>query len=199
MEGNGQTRAAKGDGTGRASDAAGVQPDEGVQGEVGSEAEASSKDSGQDRLEAAQSELSVLQDRHLRLAAEYDNYRKRSERERTESWGKAQAELVKRLLDVLDDLQRVAQFDEATTTVHALHEGVELVEKKMRAALESAGLTTVDAEGQRFDPGTMEALMTVPADSAEEDEHVADVFQKGYRFQNNLVRPARVRVKKYEG
>jgi molecular chaperone GrpE len=199
MEGTRKARAATGDGAGRDSDAADAQQDEGAQDGGVAAAEASSNETGPDRLESLQSEMSVLQDRHLRLAAEYDNYRKRSERERTESWGKAQAELVKRLLDVLDDLQRVAQFDEATTTVHALHEGVELVEKKMRSALESAGLTTIDAEGQRFDPGTMEALMTVPAASAEEDEHVADVFQKGYRFQNNLVRPARVRVKKYEG
>jgi molecular chaperone GrpE len=152
-----------------------------------------------ERVQALQSEMSTLQDRHLRLAAEYDNYRKRSERERSESWGRAQGDIVKRLLDVLDDLQRVAHYDEATTTVHALHEGVELVEKKLRTLLENSGLETVDAEGKVFDPTTMEALMTAPTDERAEDEHVADVFQKGYRFQNTLLRPARVRVKKFEG
>lgn len=153
---------------------------------------------GDDSVRTLQAEMSTLQDRHLRLAAEYDNYRKRSERERVESWGRAQGDVVKRLLDVLDDLQRVAHFDEETTTVHALHEGVELVEKKLRTMLESAGLATIDAEGKPFDPTVMEAITTVPTQNRDEDDHVADVFQKGYRFQNMMLRPARVRVKKYE-
>jgi molecular chaperone GrpE len=184
------------------SDAAGGQPQSGAStpqadGDDGGSPPSSPSKSGES-VRNLQSEMSTLQDRHLRLAAEYDNYRKRSERERVESWGRAQADVVKRLLDVLDDLQRVAHYDEATTTVHALHEGVELVEKKLRAMLESAGLETIDAEGKPFDPTIMEAITTVPTDNREEDDHVADVFQKGYRFQNTLLRPARVRVKKYE-
>jgi molecular chaperone GrpE len=184
------------------SDAAEARPQAGAatpqaDGDDGSAAPSPAQSSG-DPIRNLQSEISTLQDRHLRLAAEYDNYRKRSERERVESWGRAQGDVVKRLLDVLDDLQRVAHYDEATTTVHALHEGVELVEKKLRSALEAAGLETIDAEGKRFDPTVMEAITTVPTEDRAEDDHVADVFQKGYRFQNALLRPARVRVKKHE-
>lgn len=153
----------------------------------------------EEQVAALRAELDALNDRHLRLAAEFDNYRKRSERERTELWSRAQAELIGRLLEVLDDLQRVAAVDVEQATAASLLEGVELVEKKFRHALETAGLEPILAEGEFFNPSVMEALMTVPADSAEEDDMVADVFQKGYRFQGHLIRPARVRVKKYEG
>lgn len=149
-------------------------------------------------LDAARAELAQVQDRHLRLAAEYDNYRKRTERERIESHGRAQAEIVGRLLDVIDDLERVAHYDESVSAT-ALLEGVRLVDKKLRQVLESAGLEPVQAEGAVFDPTSMEGLATVEAERPEEDEVVSDVFQKGYQFRGQLLRPARVRVKKYEG
>nr|PZN90862.1 MAG: nucleotide exchange factor GrpE [bacterium] len=151
-----------------------------------------------EQLAKLQAELEALNDRHLRLAAEFDNYRKRVERERTELWGRAQGELAKRLLEVLDDLQRVSELDVATATAASLLEGIQLVEKKMRHALESMGLEPIDPRGEFFNPETMEALMMLPAESPEEDEVVVDVFQKGYRFKGHLIRPARVRVKKYE-
>lgn len=162
-------------------------------------AETQAPDDTMAELEHLQAEMQGLNDRHLRLAAEFDNYRRRIDRERTELHARAQAELVKRLLDVLDDLQRVAHYNPETTSVQALMEGVQLVEKKFRHALESAGLEPIEAEGEFFNPATMEALMTMPAEHPEEDEVVADVLQKGYRFGSMLVRPARVRVKKYEG
>lgn len=144
-------------------------------------------------------ELTALRDRHLRLAAEFDNYRKRTDRERTESWVRAQAQLVERLLDPLDDLQRVLQADPEKTEASSLLEGAEMVERKLRKALESAGLEPLEAEGKPFDPEVHEALMTVPAENREEDGTVADVFQTGYRFRGVLLRPARVRVRKYDG
>jgi molecular chaperone GrpE len=77
-------------------------------------------------------------------------------------------------------------------------EGVRLVERKLLRALEEAGLEPVEAAGTPFDPEVHEALMTVPAEEPEEDDMVADVFQEGYRFKGVLLRPARVRVKKFE-
>jgi len=148
-------------------------------------------------LARLQGELEALNDRHLRLAAEFDNYRKRVERERAEAWVRAQGDLAKRLLEALDDLQRVSDFDVTTATAESLLEGIQLVEKKLRHALESAGLEPIDPRGEFFNPETMEALMMVPAERPEEDEIVLDVFQKGYRFKGQLIRPARVRVKKY--
>lgn len=150
-------------------------------------------------LEGLQAELEALNDRHLRLAAEFDNYRKRINREREEVRRRAEAELAARLLDGLDDLRRVGSYESGTTTVEALLEGVGLVEKKLRRALEAAGLERIEAAGEFFNPETMEALMTVPAEHPEEDDVVEDVLQSGYRFHGILIRPARVRVKKYEG
>jgi molecular chaperone GrpE len=149
-------------------------------------------------LEEVEAELSRTQDRHLRMAAEYDNYRKRTERERTESWGRAQADLVGRLLDVLDDLERVEHYDESASSA-SLFEGVRLVDKKLRQVLEAAGLEPVNAEGKVFDPNSMEGLATVETDDPEEDDIVSDVFQRGYLFRGQLLRPARVRVKQFEG
>jgi len=144
-------------------------------------------------------ELEALRDRYLRTAAEYENYRRRSERERSEAGVRAQAELVERLLDPLDDLQRVTQYGTETATVDGVLEGVELVERKLFRVLEGAGLEVIDPRGQPFDPTLHDALMTTPTEAREEDDHVAEVFQRGYQFQGILLRPARVQVKKYGG
>jgi molecular chaperone GrpE len=140
-------------------------------------------------------DFSTLSDRHIRLAAEFDNYRKRIERERAETWARAQGDLAARLLDALDDLERFAHH--ASDTDDALLQGVQLVERKLRQSLQAAGLEEVEAAGVRFDPNSMEAVAMVPAESHEEDDVVSDVFQRGYRFKGSLIRPARVRVKKH--
>lgn len=148
-------------------------------------------------LDALRRGLKDATDRHLRLAAEFDNYRKRVERERADLWARAQADIAARLLDTLDDLERVAHHTE-TATAQALHEGVQLIERKLRATLAAAGLEEVEAENASFDPQVMEAVAVVPAEGPEDDDVVSDVFQRGYRFKSQLLRPARVRVKKHE-
>lgn len=142
-------------------------------------------------------ELATLRDRHLRLAAEFDNYRKRVERERADNIARAQAQVLERLLEPLDDLARIADFDPATTASGALHEGAEMVERKFLRAMEALGVEAIDAEGKPFDPTIHEALTTVPTDSPDEDNTVAQVFQKGYRLKGVLLRPARVVVRKH--
>ena len=150
-----------------------------------------------EEVEQLRGELNALNDRHLRLAAEFDNYRKRNQREREALAARLQGDLISSLLEVLDDLERVAA-SAADATAESVIEGARLVEKKFVGVLEAAGLESLDAEGKRFDPEVMEALMTVPTDDQSRDDHVADVFQRGYRFQDRLVRPARVRVLKYD-
>lgn len=142
-------------------------------------------------------EVEEMQDRYLRLAAEYDNYRKRTERERTEGRDRAQGQVVERLLEPLDDLQRVAQFSAEGTTVDALLEGVRMVERKLARVLESLGLEPLDAKGKPFNPEEHEALMTAPAEDESEEDTVGEVFQTGYRFRGSLIRPARVQVRKH--
>jgi molecular chaperone GrpE len=166
--------------------------------EEGNDGGAGARTRKDDAVARLEKEIAALNDRLLRTAAEFDNYRKRTERERAELPLRARAEVVSRLLEIIDDLERVAAYDD-DTSAHALLEGVRLVDKKLGRLVHGWGLQVVDPAGQSFDPETMEAMMTVPAAHPEEDEVVADVFQKGYRLGDSLIRPARVRVKKYEG
>jgi molecular chaperone GrpE len=139
-------------------------------------------------------ELEQTKDRHLRLAAEFDNYKKRAQRERIETGGRAQAELVAAILDGLDDLGRVAHLAPDGTSARDVLAGVELVERKLTRVLGQAGLERVGAEGETFDPNVHEAVVSVPASSAEQDHRIASVLQPGYRFGGALLRPARVSV-----
>mgnify|MGYP001375851064 CR=1 FL=1 len=132
-------------------------------------------------------------DRHLRLAAEFDNYRKRVARERLELTDRAQAALVMRLTDILDDVDRIAASDPATAAA-ALLEAILLVDKKLRKELEAAGLERLDPVGQPFDPAFHEAVAVLTPSVPEHDHLVAATFQVGYRFKGSLVRPARVQV-----
>ncbi|HEX9885116.1 MAG TPA: nucleotide exchange factor GrpE [Longimicrobiales bacterium] len=143
-------------------------------------------------------ELDALTDRHLRLAAEFNNFRRRQEAEAAGTWARAQADLLLRFLDVLDDLNRVSGLDPAdeAVSVQSIVEGVDLVERKFIRALEDCGAEVIHAEGEPFNPEIMEGMMRVPADSEEQDETVAQVFQKGYMLKGTLVRPARVSVYK---
>ena len=142
-------------------------------------------------------EIDQLNDRHLRLAAEFENYRKRVRAEKMATWARAQADLVRRLVDSVDDLQRVALLDPKTASVQDIVEGVDLVERKLLRALADAGLEVLDPAGEDFDPNVMEAVMTAPASSEEEDDTVDMVLQRGYLLEGHLVRPARVSVRKH--
>jgi molecular chaperone GrpE len=144
-------------------------------------------------------QLAEQQDKYLRLAAEYDNYRKRTARERSEQTARAQADLVRQLLDALDDLARFAHVDPQTTDATTVVQGVELVERKFLKTLTAAGLEIIDPVNQNFDPQVQEAVATEPALSPEDDHVVARVFQVGYRFNGQLLRPARVVVKQWNG
>ena len=139
-------------------------------------------------------EVADLKDKYLRLAAEYDNFRKRAVKERTEAWEKAQGDLVLRLVDALDDLARFAHVDPAQTDAKTIHDGVDLVERKLWKELEAAGVTRVDQSGVPFDPNLHEAVTTQPADDRAKDHTVGAVLQPGYRMRGALIRPARVVV-----
>ena len=130
-------------------------------------------------------------DSYLRLAADFDNYRKRVAREHSELTARANERLVNELLPVLDDLERAleaaAEHEEAK-----LEEGVQLVHRSLAALLERHGLKEIETEGA-FDPHVHEALLAQPAEDAEEGS-VLQVLQKGYRLGDKVLRPARVIV-----
>jgi molecular chaperone GrpE len=155
---------------------------------------AASGDAADTELAALREEFESLSDRHLRLVAEFNNFRRRSEQERLGAWSRAQADLVGNFLDVLDDLHRVAELDLTNAAVEAIMEGIDLVERKFFRVLLDSGVEMSDPVGEVFDPEVMEAMMRVPAESDDHVDTVAQVFQKGYSLKGILVRPARVSV-----
>jgi molecular chaperone GrpE len=144
-------------------------------------------------------ELDEQRDKYLRLAAEYDNFRRRAGKERQEAGQRAQADLVKQLIDGLDDLARFAHVDPSTVDAATVVQGADMVEKKLLKALQAAGLQIVYPLDQPFDPSQHEAVMTEPALSREDDHMIGRVFQPGYIFGSQLLRPARVVVKQWNG
>jgi molecular chaperone GrpE len=145
-----------------------------------------------------ENEVAELKDRHLRLAAEFDNYRKRINRERSELSDRAQASFVAKLVDVLDDMDRLVASD-AATPLASLREGLKAVDRKLSKELEDAGVERIDPVGTPFDPSQHEAVSTVPSPDRSLDQLVSATFQPGYRFKGVLVRPARVQVYSDQG
>jgi len=145
-----------------------------------------------------ENEIAELKDRHLRLAAEFDNYRKRTAKERADLTDRAQANFVAKLLDVLDDMDRLVASDPATP-LPTLREGLAAVDRKLWKDLEEAGVERIEPVGSAFDPSLHEAVSTVPAPDRSLDHTVSATFQPGYRFKGVLVRPARVQVYSHQG
>jgi molecular chaperone GrpE len=147
----------------------------------------------------ADSDSTTERDRYLRLAAEYDNYRKRSAKERQDVGSRAQADLVRQMVEALDDVARFAHIDPATTDSTTIVQGVDMVEKKLLKALGNAGLEVINPVGETFDPALHEAVATEPTSAREDDHVVSRVYQPGYIFKSQLLRPARVVVKQWNG
>jgi molecular chaperone GrpE len=148
----------------------------------------------EDELGEARTALAQATDRYLRLAAEFENYKKRSVRERTETRARALAELIERLVDALDDLARFAHVDPAQTDAKTIHDGVDMVERKFWKQLDAIGVTRIDQIGVPFDPNVHEAVTMQPAARAAQDHTVGAVLQPGYKLGDALIRPARVVV-----
>ena len=150
-------------------------------------------------LEGLKAQIESGNDKYLRLAAEYDNFRKRTMKERQDERGRAQADLVKLLMDPLDDLTRFAGVDVTSATIPMMVEGAALVARKVFKELNAGGLTVIDPVDEMFDPAVHEAVTTQPAATPELDHTVGAVFQVGYMYNGMLLRPARVVVRQWNG
>lgn len=171
---------------------------DGADATAGSVAAGAAETAGTD-TSRADSDLASERDKYLRLAAEYDNYRKRSAKERQDAGTRAQADLVRQLVEALDDVARFAHVDPATTDASTIVQGVDMVEKKLIKALGGAGLEIINPVGETFDPALHEAVATEPTSAREDDHVVSRVYQPGYVFKSQLLRPARVVVKQWNG
>jgi molecular chaperone GrpE len=143
-----------------------------------------------EKMEALAKLVSDNNDRYLRLAAEYDNYRKRTAKEKESTYSDAKADTIKPFLDVLDNLERgLAQFEE--NDPH--RQGLELIAKQFRDVLSKLGVTEIEAKGVPFDPEKHNAVMHTEDDSVGENT-VVEVFQKGFAMGDKVLRFAMVSV-----
>ena len=145
-------------------------------------------------IEDLEIKLITEKDKYVRLVAEFTNYRRRVQEEISAARQRGQADLLRGFLEVLDDLERVSETDVKSTSVKTLIEGIGLVERKYQQELDLAGVEGIDPLGEVFDPQFMEAMATVSTEISEEEGKVSEVFQKGYRLEDKLLRVARVSV-----
>jgi len=139
-------------------------------------------------------EKAALEDLLLRHAAEFDNFRRRQERERAETIGYAGMETARLLLPVLDDFERALKAaPEAAGAAAELLKGIELIYQRQFEILKKLGLEPIDSIGRTFDPQVHHAVEMVESEEAG-DQTVLDEYQKGYNFKGRLLRPAMVRV-----
>ena len=136
-------------------------------------------------------ELADTKDQLLRVTAEYANFRKRSEKEKNESFTFATAKAVKEILTVADNLERALANEQED--YEGLKKGVEMTFNGLMTSLEKLGVTTCGEVGEKFDPNFHNAVMHVEDDSLEENV-ITDVFQKGYKIGDKVVRPAMVKT-----
>ncbi|MDE3247565.1 MAG: nucleotide exchange factor GrpE [Bacteroidota bacterium] len=147
-------------------------------------------------LEKAQEEAAEWKDKYLRLVAEFDNFRKRTARERVELTQTAGKDIVVSLLDVLDDCDRAQKQLDSSTDVQAIREGVQLVFNKLRNTLQSKGLKQMESVGQPFDADLHEAITEIPAPTPGAAGKVIDQVQPGYYLNDKIIRFAKVVVGK---
>ena len=141
------------------------------------------------QVEQAAAELAAANDKYLRLAAEYDNFRKRSAKEREGVYGDAYADALCALLPIFDNLERAVKYSDGDS----LQQGVALTLKGLATTLEKLGITEIEAEGKPFDPNFHNAVMHVEDDTLGEGV-VAEVLQKGYCKGERVLRYAMVKV-----
>lgn len=141
-------------------------------------------------FEKAQQALAQEHDSYLRLAAEYDNYRKRSQKEKENAWATAKAETIKELLPVYDNLERALKQE---TCDEAYAKGVQMTMTQLKTVLEKLGVEEIPAQGQPFDPNLHNAVMHME-DEAFGENIVAEVFQAGFKLGEKVIRHALVKV-----
>lgn len=141
-------------------------------------------------VEKLKAELEQKNDLLLRTAAEFDNFKKRTEKEKITTAEYAKAQVMKTLLPILDNADRAKEFEQGT---EQFSKGIEMIVKQLSDLSSKLGLTEIGAVGEQFDPNLHEAIMHIEDESLGENV-IAQVLQKGYKFGDTVVRPAMVQV-----
>ncbi|MDX1412177.1 MAG: nucleotide exchange factor GrpE [Nitrospirales bacterium] len=161
------------------------------QGEDGGE----ERDTIRRELDSKIDEVKTLNDKYLRLAAEFDNYKRRARRDQTDGIRFANEKILKDLLPIIDNLERAIQCGSEQTGNGGLLEGVELTYKQFLETLSKFGVRQISSEGELFDPAMHQAVAQVDSDTAKPNT-VVEEFQKGYFLHERILRPAMVTVAK---
>ena len=152
----------------------------------------------EEALNAEQAKSREYLDRLKYLQADFENYRKRADKEFQEVTQRSNERLIIDILDIADDLERAVQTGRTTDNTKVLLEGVEMVQKKLYSMLEQEGLTRIDAVGKPFDPNRHELLAKISCKDHEEGTIVEEV-RKGYIFKGKVIRPSVVKIACKEG
>lgn len=149
-----------------------------------------SKAQSEEKTSSPADELAVMNDRYLRLCAEYDNFRKRSQKEKDSLYGDVKADTIAKFLPVYDNLVRALAQN---TEDEAYRKGVEMIMNQFCSTLEKLGVTKAESLGQKFDPTLHNAVMHVDDEEKGENE-IAEVFQEGFKLGDKVIRFAMVKV-----
>lgn len=158
------------------------------------EAETEAEPTIEEQLEAAEQEITRLKDLYLRSVAEFDNFRRRTLKEKSELILNGGARVIENLLPVLDDMERAEANMTADADVETLRQGVELIAKKLTDTLAQQGLKRMEAVGAAFDTDYHEAIALVPTDDEEKKGKVIDCVATGYMLNDRVLRHAKVAV-----
>ena len=171
-----------------------AQTEEAPAEEAAPQAELTVEEQLANMLAEAQQMVNEEKDRYLRLAAEFDNYRKRTIKEKAELIKNGAEKTLTAILPVLDDFERALKNLETTEETKAMKEGVELIFNKFNKVLEQEGLQKIETEGQDFDVDFHEAIALIPAPSEELKDKILDCVQTGYMLNDKVIRHAKVAV-----
>jgi len=139
-------------------------------------------------------EVAMLNDKYIRMYAEFDNYKRRTTKERIDLLQTAGKDVIVSMLTVLDDFERAAKAMETATDVAPVKEGIELVHHKLKSLLNNKGLKEMESKGQVFDVELHEAITNIPAPTEDLKGKVVDEVEKGYYLNDKLIRFAKVVV-----
>lgn len=148
----------------------------------------------QQSLDEAEARITDLQDKYLRLSAEFDNYRKRTIKEKSEIIKTAAEKTITAILPVLDDMERALLNMQKSDDAQALREGMELINAKFLKILSQEGLNKIETEGADFNTDFHEAIAMIPAPSEDQKGKVLDCVQTGYKLNDKVIRHAKVAV-----
>ena len=171
-----------------------AQPNAGEAAANPEKAETEAPETEKDPLEATLEELAVLKDKYLRQVAEFDNYRKRTLKEKTDLILNGGEKVLTALLPILDDLDRAAENIEKSNDLETLKEGVALILDKLTKTLAAQGLKKMETIGQPFDTDFHEAVALIPAQEEAQKNVVIDCVQQGYQLNDKVLRHAKVVV-----